>query len=99
MIVVLGSIVAKPDTLDALTRLSLEHVLRSRAEPGCISHAVHIDTENPMKLVFVEKWKDARALATHFRVKASIDFVTKGREMGAEAPTIEIYEASPAKLG
>jgi len=32
-------------------------------------------------------------------VKASIDFVTKGREMGAEAPTIEIYEASPAKMG
>jgi quinol monooxygenase YgiN len=99
MIVVLGSIVAKPDTFDALKRLGLEHVHRSRTEPGCVSHAVHVDTENPMKLVFVEKWKDAAALATHFKVKASIDFVTKGREMGAEAPTIEIYEALPAKLG
>jgi quinol monooxygenase YgiN len=99
MIVVLGSIVARPDTFEALKRLGLEHVHRSRTEPGCISHAVHVDTENPMKLVFVEKWKDAAALATHFKVKASIDFVTKGREMGAEAPTIEIYEASPAKLG
>jgi quinol monooxygenase YgiN len=99
MIIVLGSIVAKPDTLEALRTSSLEHVHRSRTEPGCISHAVHVDSENPMKLVFVEKWKDAAALATHFKVKGSIDFVVKARALGAEAPVIEIFEASAAKLG
>jgi quinol monooxygenase YgiN len=99
MIVVLGSIVAKPDTFETLKRLGLEHVHRSRTEPGCLYHSVQVDVENPMKLVFVEKWKDAAALVAHFRVQASIDFVNKGRAMGAEAPTIEIYEATPAKLG
>ena len=39
MIVVTGSVTARKDSLDEVTRLSLEHVHRSRKEPGCISHA------------------------------------------------------------
>lgn len=99
MIVVLGSIVARPDTLEVLRKVGLEHVHRSRIEPGCISHAIHADSENPLKLVFVEKWKDAAALAAHFKVKGSIDFVGKARELGAEAPVIEIFEATSVRLG
>jgi len=99
MIIVLGSIVARPDTFEALRKASLEHVHRSRTEAGCIAHAVHVDSENPLKLVFVEKWKDAAALAAHFKVKGSIDFVGHARQFGAEAPTIEIFDASIAKLG
>ncbi len=45
MIVVTGDACAKPETFDEVRRLSLEHVHRSRTEPGCISHAVHIDCE------------------------------------------------------
>ena len=99
MIIVLGSIVAKPETLDSLLRLSHEHVSRSRAEPGCISHDVHVHSENPLKLVFIEKWQDAAALAAHFKVKESIDFVAKARALSAEAPVIEVFEASPLRVG
>lgn len=99
MILVLGSITAKADTFETLRRLAVEHVERSRTEPGCISHDVHIDNENPLKLVFVEKWKDAAALGAHFKVKASIDFVNTARQMGASPPTIEIFEATAARIG
>lgn len=98
MVIVLGSIVARPGTFDALRQAGLEHVHRSRAEPGCIAHAVHTDAENPLKLVFVEKWTDAAALAAHFKVKGSIDFVARARELAAEPPVIEIFEAASAKL-
>ncbi|MEQ1755466.1 MAG: putative quinol monooxygenase [Micropepsaceae bacterium] len=98
MIIVLGSIIAKPNGLQALLKASLEHVHRSRTEPGCISHAVHIDHENPLKLVFVEKWSDADALAAHFRVKGSNDFVGQARSLAASAPIIEIFSASPQKM-
>jgi quinol monooxygenase YgiN len=54
MIVVTGSVTAREDSLGEISRLSLEHVHRSRGEPGCISHAVHVDCENPLRLVFVE---------------------------------------------
>jgi quinol monooxygenase YgiN len=99
MIIVLGSIVARPDTFDALLKEGQAHVRRSRAEPGCIAHAVHIDSENPHKLVFVEKWQDAVTLATHFKVKGSIDFVTQARKLSSEAPVMEIFEATHARMG
>ena len=94
MIVVTGSVTAKPDTFDEVQKLSLEHVHRSRSEPGCISHAVHIDCENPMRLVFFEQWADRAALLTHFAVPASRDFVKQLQSLAAAATTIEIYDAT-----
>ena len=94
MIVVTGSVTAKPDTFDEVRRLSLEHVHRSRTEPGCISHAVHVDCENPLKLVFFEQWADRAALLTHFAVTAYRDFVRSLQKLAAAATTIEIYDAT-----
>lgn len=54
MILATGSVTARQDSFDVVRNLSLEHVHRSRTEPGCISHAVHVDCENPVRLVFVE---------------------------------------------
>jgi len=94
MIVVTGSVTAKPDTFDEVRKLSLEHVHRSRTEPGCISHAVHVDCEDPMRLVFFEQWADRTALLTHFAVPASRNFVRALQGLAAEATTIEIYDAT-----
>ncbi|UGY13983.1 putative quinol monooxygenase [Bradyrhizobium septentrionale] len=93
MIVVTGSVTARPDTFDEVRRLSLEHVHRSRTEPGCISHAVHVDCEDPLKLVFFEQWADRAALAAHFAVPASRDFVRLLQSLAAAATTIELYDA------
>ena len=61
MIIVTGSIVARPEAFEELLSLCLEHVRRSRTEPGCRSHAVHRDAENPLRLVFFEEWDDRAA--------------------------------------
>ena len=94
MIVVTGSVTAREDSLDQVRKLSLEHVHRSRAEPGCISHAVHIDCENPLRLVFFEQWADRAALLAHFAVPASRDFVRALQPLADRATTIELYEAT-----
>jgi len=93
MIVVTGSLTAKQDCFEEVRRLSLEHVHRSRQEPGCISHAVHVDCENPLRLVFVEQWADRVALLAHFAVPASRGFVRALQPLAAASPTIEIYDA------
>lgn len=98
MIVVTGDAVAKSETFDEVRRLSLEHVHRSRTEPGCISHAVHIDCENPLRFVFVEKWADRQALIAHFQVPASREFVKALRSMLSELSTIQIYDATRLQL-
>jgi quinol monooxygenase YgiN len=94
MILVTGSVVARQDSFDEVRRLSLEHVHRSRGEPGCISHAVHVDCENSLRLVFVEQWADRAALLAHFAVPASRDFVRALQPLAASASTIELYDAS-----
>jgi quinol monooxygenase YgiN len=94
MIVVTGSVTAREDSLDEIRTLSLEHVHRSRKEPGCISHAVHVDCENPRRLVFIEQWADRAALLRHFAVPASHQFVRALQPLAAASTTIEIYDAT-----
>ena len=94
MIVVTGSVTAKQDCFEEVRRLSLEHVQRSRKEPGCISHAVHADCENPLRLVFIEQWADRAALLTHFAVPDSRHFVRALQPLASASSTIEIYDAA-----
>ena len=95
MIVVTGSVTAREDSFDEVRKLSLEHVHRSRAEPGCISHAVHVDCENTLRLVFIEQWADRAALLAHFAVPASRGFVRALQPLSAAASSIQIYDAAP----
>jgi quinol monooxygenase YgiN len=95
MIIVTGSVTAKPDTFDAVLAESQAHVRRSRTEDGCISHAVHIDSENPLRLFFYEEWRDMAALQAHFRVPGSIQFITAVRSLAESSEEITILEATP----
>lgn len=94
MIIVWGSIEAAEDKLHEVRQLSLAHVHRSRREPGCISHSVQADLENPNRLVFVEEWQDMAALQVHFRLAASIDFVQQVSKRAVCPPSIRIFESS-----
>src|ERR1700750_1852974 len=94
MILVTGSLVTREDSFDEACRLSLEHVRRSRSEPGCVSHAVHVDCEDPLRLVFVEQWADRPSLLAHFAVPASREFVRALQPLAAAATSIELYDAT-----
>lgn len=96
MILVLGHVTVRPEHFDEVLRLSHEHVARSRAEPGCIAHAVHRDTENPLRLVFVEKWADMAALQAHFRVPGSREFGKALATMASAPPGLELFNAELA---
>ena len=93
MIVVIASIVARPKSFDELLALCLAHVRRSRTEPGCRSHAVYRDTENPARLVFVEEWDDRAALAAHFAVEGSRAFVKAAGPLSIGEAVLNVYEA------
>ena len=56
MILVLGRVQVRDGMLDQAIAVSIEHVNRSRLEPGCVSHSVNQDAENSNLLVFVEQW-------------------------------------------
>jgi quinol monooxygenase YgiN len=98
MVLVTGSVLARAEGLDELIALSLEHVRRSRAEPGCLAHAVHRDAENPLRLVFVEEWASRDAVEAHFAVPASRAFARAIGSLAAEPPTLKIYDAEPMNV-
>ncbi|HEY2034773.1 MAG TPA: putative quinol monooxygenase [Rhizomicrobium sp.] len=98
MILVTGKVTATPDTIAEMLRVSTEHVHRSRAEPGCVSHHVSVDADDPLALHFIERWEDAAALKTHFRVKESRAMWKRLQELAADPGAMQIYEASEIKF-
>jgi len=93
MLIVIGSIEARPDTIDRILELGLAHVRRSRQEPGCLLHSIHRDVENELRVVFIEQWEDAAALDAHFRVPESGKFVREAANLASAYPEISIFEA------
>ena len=98
MLIVTGSIAARADTIDELRRASLEHVARSRAEPGCLEHGVAVDANDGLRLVFFERWADRESLLAHFRVPASREFAKQVARLAAHPPELATYEASELAL-
>ena len=98
MIIVTGSIQARLDTLDELRRLSLEHVARSRAEPGCLEHGVAVDANDGLRLVFFERWADRESLLAHFQVPASRQLAKQVAQLAARPPELATYEATGLPL-
>ena len=93
MILVTGSILAREDTFDEVLASCLEHVERSRNEPGCISHDVHVECQNPMRLFFFEQWADEAALCAHVTVEGSKAFVNSLKGRIVETSGTRIYRA------
>ncbi|MES2045671.1 MAG: putative quinol monooxygenase [Pseudomonadota bacterium] len=94
MIIVTGSVTARPDSFEALRQASLVHVHRSRLEDGCLLHSVQVDCENPLRLFFYEQWRDMAALKTHFAQPGSHELMKAVRDHAASSENIAMYEAT-----
>mgnify|MGYP001455982158 CR=1 FL=1 len=99
MIIVTGTLHARPDTLAEVLRLSREHVARSRAEPGCLEHGVAIDVDDPLRLVFFERWADQAAIGVHLKLPASREFGKQVAALVDQPPTLGLFDASELKRG
>ncbi|MEH6661036.1 MAG: putative quinol monooxygenase [Parasphingorhabdus sp.] len=103
MIIITASIsTAFAASRDEIIALCSEHSARSRAEPGCISHNIYSDCEDPPRLFFHEQWQDDAAVAVHFALPESREFVKRLTTLVGERPEIQIYRAdavSMAELG
>jgi quinol monooxygenase YgiN len=98
MLVVTGTVTAHPSTFARVRELSLDHVHRSRKEAGCISHAVHVDCEEPMRLFFFERWADRDALNVHFRQSETAKFIAALRELATHATGPDIFDVTETPL-
>lgn len=90
MLVVTGRITARPETFEALREAAIAHTVRSRTEPGCLKHRVHVDCEDPLTLFFYEEWSDRPALDAHFAQGGSHDFMSAVRRLSADSTRVKI---------
>ena len=94
MILVLGSVTVQTGHLAEALALSQAHVQHSRGEYGCVLHSVNHDSENPDRLVFVEKWSNQDALLAHFEAPTSRAFAKAIGALACTPPAIEVYAAT-----
>ncbi len=98
MIIITATIPTTPENRDAVIALCIEHCARSRAERGCIRHHIHADCEDRMRLFFHEEWQDEAAVAAHFAVPESRDFVKRLVALVGDRPEIRIHRAEPVNM-
>jgi quinol monooxygenase YgiN len=98
MILVTGIVTASADTIAELVAAAREHVHRSRAEPGCISHHVAVDAGDPLTLHFVERWESAEALKVHFAVPESRAFWRRLKSLAADPGHMQVYETKRVRI-
>ena len=98
MIIISASFTVSPADREEILALCIEHSARSRTEPGCISHHIHADCEDPARLFFHEEWQDEAAVAAHFAVPESADFVKRLTALLGTRPEIGIYRADAVSM-
>lgn len=98
MITITATIHTTPANRDAVTSLCIEHSARSRAEPGCISHHIHADIEDTARLFYYEQWQHEAAVAAHFALPESQDFVKRLTALVGERPDMQIYRSGTVSV-
>ena len=93
MIIVIGSLTVQQEKLEEAIELSQKHVNEARKQPGCMSYALHLDSEIKNLLVFIERWQNIDNLEKHFQTPSSLEFAKTISELVKSTPTIEIYQS------
>jgi len=97
MIIVMATMVVKPEKKGALIPFTLELILKTRDEKGCISYELLDSTENDCRKIFVERWETMEALNAHMKTDHFINFGKKTEGFFAKAMDIKLYDASEIK--
>jgi quinol monooxygenase YgiN len=88
-IVVVATMTAKPESVDAFRDACTKAVEAVHKEPGCELYSLH---EADGTFIFVEQWADADALTAHSKAPAVAElFGTVGEHLGG-APDIKMLQ-------
>ncbi len=97
-VVVVATMTAKPESVDAVRNACKEALEAVHAEPGCELYALH---ETGNTFVFIEQWADEEALKTHSTAPAVSKMFGAVGELLDGAPDIKmlapVVAGDPAK--
>ena len=97
-VVVVATMKAKPESVDAVREAGKKAIEAVHNEPGCELYSLH---EADGTFIFVEQWADADALKTHSGPPAVASFFGTVGELLDGAPDIKVLQTvvagDPAK--
>lgn len=93
MIIITGDVEFLPEHREEGIRLCNEHSVRSRKEPGCISHDCSVDIENGNLVRFIEHWESMEAVQQHFTIPEALAMVEKFQAMKAAPFVIRLFNS------
>jgi quinol monooxygenase YgiN len=93
-LIVVATIDAQADHIDAV-RAALEEVVPpSRTESGCLRYELHLDNKIPTRFIMLEEWTDKAALTAHDETP---HFKALVAAVGDKVVKIDIAELSKLK--
>lgn len=93
MIIIIGWAKLREGSIEEGLDLGRGHSRRSRSELGCLSHRCFIDAEDSSRIMFHEEWADTEAVARHFALAESREFLSRISALAEDKPEIKIYES------
>ncbi len=98
MILITGTVDVAEVNRAAFIAAASHHVTRSREEAGCISHGFFEDVMAPGTFVFVERWRDMKAVQAHFAMDYSREIVGVIRGLSERSTGVEIHEVASTRV-
>jgi quinol monooxygenase YgiN len=95
-VVVVGSFTANPGKEADLQQAFEDLVAPTHAESGCILYALHRGSDDPGRLVFIERWASREELNAHLESDHIKHVLTRAEELWGDNGDITVYEAVPA---
>lgn len=93
MVHTLATLIARPDTVDAVRDALSALVEPSRAEDGCQHYVLYQSTDEPTRFQTVERWSSPEAVQAHMASDhIQTAFAAAGELLAAE-PVIQSFEA------
>ena len=89
---IIGTVIAKDETREALRRILAAQVAPTRAEAGCINYDFHVEEDNPNAFMFYENWRSKADLDAHLKMPHLQPLFGHLDELLARPVQIRFYE-------
>jgi quinol monooxygenase YgiN len=90
--VVVATLVAKEGRRDDVVAAMTPAAEATHAEEGCLSYALHRDTDAPDAVVVVERWTSPETLAAHRAAPHMVALRTALGDLLASAPSVRVLD-------
>jgi len=96
MIVIAGSVAARPERREEVIRVARTMAAATRAEAGCVTYRFSADLDDPNTLLIFEEWESEEALARHFQSPHMAAFRQALPGLLAGVPALKRYGVASA---